>query len=58
MRNRRIPPAIIPVAAFFVVGIIVAATRGGLNVKGLLIGLLGAVVIVLAASTMHRGPYI
>ena len=58
MRNRRIPPGVVPVAAFFAAGIIVAVARGGLTIKGLLIGLLGAVAIVLAANTMHRGPYI
>ena len=58
MRNRRIPPAVVPVAAFFAVGIIVAVARGDLTVRGLLTGLIGAVVIVLAANTMHRGPYI
>jgi hypothetical protein len=58
MRDRRIPPAVIPVAAFFAAGIIVAVAHGGLTVKGLLIGLLGAVVIVMAATSMHRGPYI
>jgi hypothetical protein len=58
MHDRRIPPAVIPVAAFFAAGIIVAVAHGALTMKGLLIGLLGAIVIVLAASSMHRGPYI
>jgi hypothetical protein len=58
MRDRRIPPAVIPVAAIFAAGIIVAVAHGTLTMKGLLIGLLGAIVIVLAATSMHRGPYI
>jgi len=58
MRNRRVPPAAIPVAAFLAAGIIFALARGGLTLKGLLIGVIGAIVIVLASTMMDRGPYI
>jgi multisubunit Na+/H+ antiporter MnhE subunit len=58
MRNRRTPPFILPVAAFLAAGIVYALARGALTLKGLLIGLIAAAVIVLAAAQMNRGPYI
>ncbi len=58
MRNRRIPPVLIPVTAFLAAGIIYAAVRGTLTLKGLLIGLIATAVIVFAVTQTNRGPYI
>jgi len=58
MRNRRIPPAVIPVTAFFAAAIVYAAARHALTLKGFLIGIAAAVIVVLATTRMHRGPYI
>ncbi len=58
MHNRRIPPFVLPVAAFLAAGIIYAAASGTLTLKGLIIGLIAAAIIVLAATQMDRGPYI
>ncbi len=58
MRHRRIPPALIPVAAFLAAGIIYAAARGTLTLKGLIIGLFAAAIVVFAATQTNRGPYI
>lgn len=58
MRNRRLPPAVIPVVAFLAAGIAFGLARGDLTLKGLLMGVIGAVVLVFAATSMSRGPYI
>lgn len=58
MDHRRIPSAVIPVVAFFAAGVIFALARGGLTLKGLLVGVIGAIVLVFAATSMNRGPYI
>jgi multisubunit Na+/H+ antiporter MnhE subunit len=58
MRNRRIRPFIVPIAAFIAVGIVYAIARGTLTTKSLIIGLIAAAVIVFAATQIDRGPYI
>lgn len=58
MRNGRIPPYIVPVVAFLAVAVIYALTRGTLTPKGVIIGLVGAIAIILIFSAMNRGPYI
>lgn len=58
MRDRRIPPFIVPIVAFVAVAIIYAAARGTLTLRSLVIGLIAAAVIVFAATQISRGPYI
>lgn len=58
MDHRRIPPAVIPIATFFAVSIIYALARGALTPKSLLIRVISAVVLIFAATSMNRGPYI
>lgn len=58
MRNRRIPPAVIPVTAFLTAAIIYAAARHALTLKGFLVGIAASAIVVLATTRMHRGPYI
>ncbi|MCA1666115.1 MAG: hypothetical protein LC793_01655 [Thermomicrobia bacterium] len=58
MRNRHFLPFVAPVAAFLIAGIIYALAHGTLTFKGLIVGLIAAVVILLAATQANRGPYI
>ncbi len=58
MHNHRIPPALIPITAFFAAEIIYAAARGTLTLKGLIIGLFAAALIAFAVTQTNRGPYI
>ena len=58
MRNRHFLPFLAPVAAFLVAGIIYALAHGTLTLKGLIVGLIAAAVILLAATQANRGPYI
>lgn len=58
MRNRRFPPALIPIALFFVTGMLYAHFRGTLTLKGFLISVVAAAVIILTVTQMNRGPYI
>ncbi len=58
MRNRRIPPFIVPVTVFVIVAVGYALARHTLTLKGFIVSILATVAVTLAFGAMSRGPYI
>ena len=58
MRNRRLPPGVISVAAFLAIGVAYTVARGTFTFRSLIFSLIAAAVIIFTATRMARGPYI